>query len=94
MLPPDVFSSTDESGDMDLNGFQEGLIRGLQYYIDQIFLIEKVSVAETAEKLGVSQPTLYRLRNCSTIDYKQLPQLIELATILGVKGTINFKLMK
>lgn len=94
MTYPDVFSSTDESGEIPLGEFQEAIIQGLQHYINQIFIIEKPSVAEIAEKMGVSEPTLYRIRNCAIDDYKYLPQLVKLAQVLGVKGKVNFTLMR
>lgn len=94
MKNPEIFSSTDESGDLDLENFQENIIQGLQHYINQIFIIEKPNVAEIARRLNVSEPTLYRIRNCQYTDLKYLPKLVELASLLGVKAKVNFVLTK
>ena len=94
MNDPEIFSSVDESGELELETFQENLIQGLQHYVNQIFLVEKPNVEKIAEQLKISQATLYRVRNCQIDDYKYLPKLIELACLLGVKGKVNFKLMK
>lgn len=89
---PFVFSSKDSSGELDLMGFQESIMNGLLHYINQIFLIEKPDVKKVAKKMGVSEPTLYRIRHCDFRDTKLLPQVVQLAGILGVKGKVTFEL--
>lgn len=91
---PYVFSSHDSSGDIDLYDFQESIMNGLLHYINQIFLIEKPDVKAIAKEMGISEPTLYRIRNCDIQDYHYLTQIIQLAKILKVKGKVVFELQR
>lgn len=91
---PDIYTAKDSSGEIALADFQQSMMSGLLYYIQQIFKVEKPDIKEIAKKMNCSEATVFRIRQSSIEDIKNLPQVVQLAKILGVNGKVHFELWR